>query len=122
MSPAEAAVADYLEGVAADAADAADRPRALAPAILARAVRLGPAAGDRVAYVEAEVGRVGGAETAPDAAAEVVYEMGSILVELRDRFPETPGPLRAPGSLGSLGSLDSPGSPGLPGSPGPPGG
>lgn len=107
MSPAEAAVADYLEGVAADAAD---RPRALAAAILARAVRLDPAAGDRVAYVEAEVGRVAGAETAPDAAAEVVYEMGSILVELRDRFPETPGPLRAPGSLHS------------PGSPGPPGG
>ena len=92
MSPTDAAVAVYLDGVAADAAD---RPRALAAAILARAVRLDPAAGDRVAYVEAEVRRVAGAEAAADAAAEVVYEIGSILVELRDRFPDTPAPLQA---------------------------
>jgi hypothetical protein len=91
VSPDAAAVAVYLEGVAADAAD---RPRSLAAGMLARAVRRDSGAGGHVAYVESEVRRVAGEEAAPDAAAEVVYEIGSILVELRDRFPDATTPLQ----------------------------
>jgi hypothetical protein len=84
-----APIASYLDGVAAEASD---RPRALAAAILARALRrpLGaePAA---IPYVEADVRR----ESAGDEelAAEMVYEIGSILVELRERFPDAPAGL-----------------------------
>ena len=81
-----AAVATYLDGVAAEAAD---RPRAIAAAILARALRL-PAGAQptALAFAEAEVLR----ESSGDAelTAEIVYEIGSILVELRDRFPNAP--------------------------------
>lgn len=76
----------YLEGVAAEATD---RPRALAAAILARALRRPPAAEQApIPYVETEVLK----ESAGDdeIAAEMVYEIGSILVELRERFPDVP--------------------------------
>ena len=79
-------IAEYLEGVAADAVD---RPRALAAGILARALRRGPGVEPAAeAYVEAEVVRA--AEGDDEVAAEVVYEVGSILVELRERFPDVP--------------------------------
>ena len=79
-------VADYLEGVAADASD---RPRALAAAILARALRRPPdAEPGALSYVEGEVLREAAGDD--EVAAEVVYEIGSILVELRERFPHTP--------------------------------
>ena len=82
-------ITSYLDGVAAEAND---RPRALAAAILARALRRPPAAAPAaIPYVEAEVLR----ESAGDdeTAAEVVYEIGSILVELRERFPDAPAGL-----------------------------
>ena len=79
-------VAYYLERVAEEATD---RPRALAAAILAHALRRTPTSeSNNLEYVEAEVLR----ESAGDAelTAEIVYEIGSILVELRDRFPNAP--------------------------------
>jgi hypothetical protein len=93
VTPDAAAVAAYLDGVAADAAD---RPRSLAAGILARAVRRAPGsdAGGHLASVEADVRRIAADEAAPDAAAEVLYEIGSILVELRDRFPDATTPLQ----------------------------
>ena len=80
------AVANYLDGVAAEATD---RPRALAAAILARALRRTPDPDTTpLQFVESEVLR----ESAGDdeLTAEMIYEIGSILVELRDRFPEVP--------------------------------
>jgi hypothetical protein len=78
------------------ARDAADRPRALAAAILARALRRPPGAAPApLPFVEDEVRRVAAAEAAgnhnteAEVTAEIVYEIGSILVELRDRFPES---------------------------------
>ncbi len=87
-----AQVAAYLDLVAGDAAD---RPRALAAAILARALRRPPeAAPAPLPFVEDEVRRVAADEIAAgasaDVMAEIVYEISSILVELRDRFPESP--------------------------------
>lgn len=79
-------IASYLDGVAAEAHD---RPRALAAAILARALRRSSTADPApIPYAEAEVGR----ESAGDdeLAAEIIYEIGSILVELRERFPQHP--------------------------------
>ena len=79
-------VAEYLEGVASEATDP---PRALAAAILARALRRPPSSEPAaLSYVESEVLREAAGDD--EIAAEVVYEIGSILVELRERFPDTP--------------------------------
>lgn len=81
-----ATIAAYLDSVADEATD---RPRALAAALLARALRrqacavLAP-----IPFVEAEVLRESDGDA--EIAAEMVYEIGSILVELRERFPDAP--------------------------------
>ena len=90
------AIAAYLDGVAEEATD---RPRALAAAVLARALRRAP--GEEPAalsYVEGEVVREAAGDD--EVAAEMVYEIGSILVELRERFPDAE--LCFPGRAGRL--------------------
>jgi hypothetical protein len=85
-------VAAYLDGVAAEATD---RPRALAAAHLAEALRRPPdAEPPAVLFLEQRVTAL--AESDPDSAAEVVYEVGSIMIELRDRFPDLPENLLLP--------------------------
>jgi hypothetical protein len=81
-----AAVAGYLERVAAEATD---RPRALAAGILAEALRRS-LAGEQAPFAGVEAAILGAAagEAAEDTAAEIVYEIGSIMVELRQRFPD----------------------------------
>ena len=86
---AREAVARYLEQVAQEATD---RPRALAAGILAQALgRAARAAPSPVEFVENEVRRYAaeGGE-GDDTAAEIAYEIGSLLVELRERFPDVP--------------------------------
>lgn len=76
-------VATYLDGVATEATD---RPRALAAAILSEAIRRGPEAEPpAIQFVESRLREISAGQG--DLAAEIVYETGSILVELRDRFP-----------------------------------
>jgi hypothetical protein len=85
-------VATYLDRVAREATD---RPRALAASILAEALRR-PLDADLTAlrYVEERVraytpgGAMSGPNDGDDTAAEIVYEIGSILVELQERFPD----------------------------------
>lgn len=80
------------------AREATDRPRALAADILADALRRLPGADPpALQYVEERVRAYtpGGAMSGPnddgdDTAAEIVYEIGSILVELQERFPDAP--------------------------------
>jgi hypothetical protein len=86
-------VAAYLDQVAAEATD---RPRAMAAAYLAEALRRPPDADPpAVLFLEQRVTVL--ADEDPDTAAEVVYEVGSIMVELRDRFPDLPENLLSPG-------------------------
>ncbi len=80
----------YLRRVAQEAAD---RPRALAAGILADTLaRPRDADPPAMRYVEGRVREFAGADGGDDTAAEIVYEIGSILVELQERFPDAGGP------------------------------
>ncbi|CAA9288780.1 MAG: hypothetical protein AVDCRST_MAG77-4540 [uncultured Chloroflexi bacterium] len=92
MTPVDA-VAAYLDGVAAEATD---RPRARAAGYLAEALRRSPdAEPPTMLFLEQRV--AAHLEGDPDTAAEIVYEVGSIMVELRDRFPHLPHTLLTAG-------------------------
>jgi hypothetical protein len=86
-------IASYLEGVEREATD---RPRAIAAGLLARALRRPPEAEPpAILYVEQEVSHLGTSDA--ETAAEVVYEIASILAELQERFGDAPLGLLAPG-------------------------
>ena len=86
-------IALYLEGVEHEATD---RPRAIAAGLLARALRRPPdAEPPAILFVEQEVSHLGTGDA--ETAAEVVYEIASIMAELQERFGEAPLGLLAAG-------------------------
>ena len=90
-APDRAPVVRYLRRVAREAND---RPRALAADILADTLaRPRAAEPPPMTYVESRIRALAAEAGEDDTAAEVVYEVGSILVELQERFPAAPPPL-----------------------------
>ena len=78
--------------------EATDRPRALAAGILADTLaRPRDADPPAMEYVTRRVREFASAQDADAVAAEIVYEIGSILVELQERFPgaDRPDALRS---------------------------